>query len=221
MYNDDNLYIAVDVADDVVRADDVPNPFWEWEAWEDDDVEIYIDGDRVNGCPPAGHPLESLWALADCSPAMGTNDFWDWTLPLLYPVVTGEEGYQLSTSVTGKKVSWPTPGFPSLVWDSAAGLRPRGYMVEFEIALTSIDTEDGDGIVPPQPGDEIGFNVAVNDDDGADRETQGFWDGQPLVSVYFLEHLWGTLYFKPLPPGRAKKPAATPSTWGAVKELIK
>ena len=32
--------------------------------------------------------------------------------------------------------------------------------------------------MPPAPGDVIGFNVTVNDDDdGGIRDTQGIWDG--------------------------------------------
>src|SRR5215470_11465060 len=63
---------------------------------------------------------------------------------------------------------------PAIVWDSKTGARPHGFAAEFRVPLDSINTMDtswfttffpATGSRPPQPGDIIGFNVAVGDDD--------------------------------------------------------
>ena len=204
MYDEDNLYIAVDVADDYV-IDDGPDCFGAF-PWWDDDVEIFVDGDRVG------------------------NDITDFFAP-------GKEGFQLVMDAGGD--AWATPGDADINavidWEAAPGLRPRGYMVEFRIALSSIDTEDDGDETPPGPGSKIGFNVVAGDDDNGSlpynwgqfdcvywspdeelTDTFGMWDG----SATFLEDDWGTLYFD---PKWAAKPALSlqPSTWGWVKSLLK
>jgi hypothetical protein len=103
------------------------------------------------------------------------------------------------------------------VWDSKAGLRPHGFVVEFRIPLTSINTLDtswfskpfpGSGFRAPQPGDIIGFNVAVGDDDNGGPgylrgepapHTDSFtaWDGRSLGWYVFAERDWGNLYLAP------------------------
>lgn len=162
VYDEDNLYIAVDVMDDIV-IDDGPSA-----PWHDDDVEIFVDGDQVG------------------------NDIWE--------EAPGKEGFQLIVDSGGDTMD--VSGDDAIDWDATPGPRHKGYLIEFRISLASIDTEDGGGEVPPSPGDSIGFNIAVGDDDngglpynwettGEQTDTFGMWDG----SDTFNEDDWGTLVF--------------------------
>ena len=200
MYDENSLYIAVDVADDIIWDD---SPFDA--PWHDDDVDIYIDGDEVRNDCQAGDP--------------------------------GREGFQLCYDVGGDALAYdggPFGGYsisPSFMfeWEAAPGLRPRGYVVEFRIALSSIDVTDGEGEAPPGPGSSVGFNVTVGDDDNGGgpyevpEDSFGAWDGRSSNWWFAREDDWGTLYFAPRPKGKAKKPALSlrSSTWGQVKSLLK
>jgi hypothetical protein len=73
----------------------------------------------------------------------------------------GLTAFQLDITAAGEMVVYPDP-IPGFVWDSAAGMRPRGYLVETQIRLDSIVTANGGA---PGPGSKIGFNVTVGDDD--------------------------------------------------------
>jgi hypothetical protein len=152
LYDDNNLYVAVDVTDDIIICDG-PVPYL------DDDVEILIDGDR--------------------RPGDAHN--------------------------------------PSIIWESRAGLRPHGFVVEFRIPLSSINTIDtswfsnpfpGSGFRSPQPGDIIGFNVNVGDDDNGGlsylrtepaphTDSATAWDGRSVGWYIFSEADWGNLYLAP------------------------
>ena len=193
VYDEDNLYIAVDVRDDFV-IDDGPD-YWGAFPWYDDDVEIFVDGDQVG------------------------NEF---TEPD-EPGEPGKEGFQVLMDAGGD--AWATPGADNINavidWNAMPGPRRKGYLVEFRISLASIDTEDDGAEVPPGPGDSIGFNVAVGDDDNGSlpynwgqieceppyeypgdcvevpdtdlTDTFGMWDGSDTYT--FLEDDWGTLVF--------------------------
>lgn len=213
MYDDNNLYIAVDVADDRVISDNPVLPFL------DDDAEIFIDGDN--------QPTD-----------MDAISF----VPDWFGVLPNNEGFQLVHSVGDNRAAYPAP-FVQVDWDSKAGLRPRGYLIEFRISLDSINTKDNswftnpammppDGNDPtqpfvpgsvfspvfrrPGPGDSIGLNVTVADDDcGRDPEDPNpwadswaraispnpssytAWDGSSASWYYADEAAWGTLYFVP------------------------
>jgi len=215
MYDAENLYLALDVADGDLWADSGALVWW------DDDVEVFIDGDRVNICPHGD------WAwVCDVFPdlcdrcatdAVGTNDFMDWEGP--DPSIGGEEGFQLLTSVGEARML--SPGGGPIDWWSEVEFRPRGYLMEYRIALESIDTADGPADVPPGPGAEIGFTVVVGDDDNGgpgyeEGDSFGIWDGW---FAYWAEDYWGTLYFQP----PHAKPVAQPvesTTWGTIKEQI-
>lgn len=190
LYDDNNLYIAVDVNDNIVICDG-PVPFL------DDDAEIMIDGDR--------RPGDVHMALI-CGPDN----------PNCPNPVVNNEGFHLVTSVCNQSLTDP-PNNPSIVWESKAGLRPNGYVVEFRIPLDSINTIDtswftnpfpGSGFRRPQPGDIIGFNVAVGNDDngglsyarsepGPHHDSYLAWDGRSVGWYVFAEQDWGNLYLAP------------------------
>lgn len=190
LYDDNNLYVAVDVTDDIIICDG-PVPFL------DDDAEVMIDGDRQ---PGDVHMAEL------CGPSNPN-------CPI--PVVNNE-GFKLTTSVCNQSLTDP-PNNPSIVWESKAGLRPNGFVVEFRIPLSSINTIDtswfsnpfpGSGFRSPQPGDIIGFNVAVGDDDNGGlsyartepaphTDSYTAWDGRSVGWYVFAERDWGNLYLAP------------------------
>jgi len=190
LYDDNYLYVAVDVTDDIVICDG-PVPFL------DDDVEIMIDGDR--------QPGDIVMALT-CGP----NN------PNCPNPVVNNEGFKLTTSACGATTTDPANN-PSIIWESKAGNRPNGFVVEVKVPLDSINTIDtswfsqsfpGSGFRRPQPGDSIGFNVAVGDDDnggpsylrsepGAHTDSYTAWDGRSVGWYVFAERDWGTLVLAP------------------------
>jgi hypothetical protein len=190
LYDANNLYVAVDVLDDIIICDG-PVPYL------DDDAEIMIDGDR--------QPGDIVMALL-CGPSN----------PDCPNPVINNEGFQLVTSVCNQSLTSP-PNNPRIVWESKAGLRPHGFVVEFRIPLDSINTIDtswfsgalpGSNFRRPQPGDFIGFNVAVgNDDNGGlsyartepapHKDTYTAWDGRSVGWFVFAESDWGKLYLAP------------------------
>jgi hypothetical protein len=150
----------------------------------------------------------------------------------------GKEGFKVMYDVGGDAItradvntSSTVPGF----WDAAAGPRPRGYVVEFVFALSSIDIIDGGGEISPSSGSSIGFNVTVGDDDNGGfpyndlfvggpivepTDTYGAWDGSSANWFDRREDDWGTLHFAPRPNGAAKQiasPSPKASTWGQIK----
>jgi len=190
LYDANNLYVAVDVLDQIIICDG-PVPYL------DDDAEIFIDGDR--------QPGDIVMAIL-CGP----NN------PNCPNPVINNEGFQLVTSVCNQSLTSPSNN-PSIVWESKAGLRPHGYVVEFRIPLDSINTSDtswfsggfpGSTFRRPRPGDFIGFNVAVGNDDngglsyartepGPHKDTYTAWDGRSVGWFVFAESDWGKLYLAP------------------------
>jgi hypothetical protein len=180
MYDDQFLYVAVVVTDDAIFHDS-PG------AWEDDDVELLIDGDRAIESE-AGLELSQL--LCDAGGELQEN------------------------SLSSDDSEW---------WTAAAELTDTGYAVEFRISLSSIDVVDGDAAAPPQPGDIIGFNVAVADDDNGGKAYNGFGQDDPAVDGMVMwtgagsvgnEAEYGRLYFDPSPAVTA----VTATSWGTLKK---
>jgi len=175
MYDRSNLYVAVEVADDVLVNDSST-------VWLNDDVEILIDGDRQPGdfdAAFAGHPNNEAFQF---STTVGNNQ-------LVAPY-----------SFTGEPPPYP------LDWESRAAPSARGYVVEVRIALNSINTIDttggGTGFRAPHAGDQIGFNVAVGDQDvpgvGSYDPPNGYiaWDGDSANWSVFDEAAYGTLLLR-------------------------
>lgn len=180
LYDEEYLYIAVDVRDDELWADGIPGWGLSHEdiPWGDDCVELYIDGDDEADDISSGVP--------------------------------GKEGFQIIKGWGGGEL---TTSNDAILWEAASGDCRRGYVVEFRVALESIDTIDGPGEASALPGDAIGFTVAVGDDDngGAPYNWDQVWDGAPgeLTDTFGIwdgkwdgecclfnhEQWWGTLVF--------------------------
>ena len=163
LYTPDDLFIAVDVADDAHHDDSD-------QIWQNDSVELYIDGD------------------------LAANDLgvhWDYASP---------EGFQLLIDLRDEIGGWGIPFDQD--WFATTRTYEGGYVAEFRIPLTSIDTEDGPGVTHPAPGDQIGLNISVNDDDdGGPKEHYGIWSTSPDNWQWNRESDWGRLYFSPTPAG--------------------
>jgi hypothetical protein len=213
LYDDRNLYIAVDVMDDIVLDDGPQHPGGFEISIYDDVVEIRIDGDQVGNDVQMGRQggSEAFTLGMDVGGDAMTvmrNDFHPYAMHF---------------------------------WEGAPGLRPGGYVIEFKISLVSIDTQDGAGEDYPGPGSSIGFNVGVEDDDNGgfpynlldvppsdpdafvesnfqEPATDNFatWDGNSADWDYKREDDWGTLYFAP-----RGTVSVSPTTWGQVKDLLR
>lgn len=76
------------------------------------------------------------------------------------------------------------PGYgASSAWYARTSLTDSGYEAEFRISLATLGS--------PQPGDIIGFTVAVNDDDALGGKRQVLWIGQPHVEASYGNLLLG------------------------------
>src|SRR5207244_3396006 len=77
------------------------------------------------------------------------------------------------------------PGYgETAAWFARTTVSGIGYNAEFRISLALLGN--------PKPGDIIGFNVAVNDDDdGGDAERQVSWSGVPHKPVTYGNLLLG------------------------------
>ena len=119
MWDHSNLYLLVEVTDDVLRHDSPPD---QW--YESDSVEVYIDGDDAMG------------------PAYGENDFqyafiWDKTSPQMleskhnrtngvqYAIVTTQNGYRVAAS------------FP---WSTIGGKPAAGAKIGLDVHVNDNDT---------------------------------------------------------------------------------
>lgn len=123
------------------------------------------------------------------------------------------KGFQLIKSVDGRTYTEPSINPDLEGWESAVARRPRGYVVEFNIPLDMINTHDTSiesggtpGFRRREPGDVIGFNVGMGDNDtggggyfGPGNRSNSYiaWDGSSLNWVYYKEEDWGRLYLAP------------------------
>jgi len=132
LWNGENLYVLVIVNDEALLNDTPAS------LWQDDSVEVYVDGDNSKGS------------------SVDTNDH--------------QYTFRWNTEVEA-----PTAihnGEPSLVGvEYAVATTDNGYLFEIKLPWMSIMGEQ------PTPGQLIGFDVWINDDDdgGATRESQVSW----------------------------------------------
>jgi hypothetical protein len=86
----------------------------------------------------------------------------------LTPFATGHnhEGFQLVADVLGNRSS-SAPDIGDERWKVGTSRTEDGYVIEFEIPLDLIDTQDGPGFRPAATGSELRMNVAIPDVDEA------------------------------------------------------
>jgi tetratricopeptide (TPR) repeat protein len=131
--------------------------------WLNDCVEVYFDGDRV------------------------AND----KKFKVYPEGNAE-GFQLLADVLGNRYIdlRPLVTAPFTVGTSRTA---DGYIIEFEIPLNQIDTQDGPGFRAATTGSELRMNVGIDDVDEAVAKRTAFgllWAEDPLTSPTFGEDYW-------------------------------
>ena len=136
LWNFEDLYVLVDVKDDALTNDSGGGD----NKWNDDSVEIYVDGDNSKGTSASADP----------------------------------DAHQYTFRWNDEELEEPSAihhGAPSLVGvEYAAVTTDDGYLLEVKLPWTSIMG------APPTPGQEIGFDVWINDDDdGGDRDSQVSW----------------------------------------------
>ncbi|RJP25325.1 MAG: hypothetical protein C4527_17395 [Candidatus Omnitrophota bacterium] len=146
------LYIAVRVWDDFIETDSAAAGSANGSTWEDDSVEVFIDGDNSN------------FPTRDTT---GTN-----------PEVVGTGGqYVITANNAYREAEAGNPGYgPNAAWYALTTLRAdgTGYDAEFRISMDIIGN--------PERGDIIGFTVAVNEDDfGGGNQRQLIWVGSTHV----------------------------------------
>lgn len=169
-YDEQALFVAVEVTDDVVQADSTQLGQMDARAWDDDAIEVFIDGNH-NHAPDARVKDGAETAF----------------------------GGEFSLVVNGAAMSGNS-GFPNTFgqaeyWQGATNwaLIQRGEkMLRYEFRLT---WKVMGGKV--RPGDTIGFTLsAQDDDDGKRRDHTFYWKG---ISPHAWrdENGWGDLYLQP------------------------
>jgi WD40 repeat protein len=102
-----------------------------------DCVELFIDGDRVpNDFGPGGDPAKGA----------------------------GREGFQIIADARGRQFT-KSADFTNGDWRVGTSRLADGYIIEFEIPLSLIDTSDGAPYTPATTGSFLWFNAAVTDND--------------------------------------------------------
>jgi hypothetical protein len=76
------------------------------------------------------------------------------------------EGFFIAADVLGN-VTKNNPGVDNTRWKVGTGRTEDGYVIEFEVPLDLIDTQDGPGFRPATTGSELLMNEGINDIDEA------------------------------------------------------
>jgi hypothetical protein len=181
MHDGANLYVAMDVTDQDLSSDDHPN-VEHANVWDDDCTEVYIDGDfdlDYSEGATGGPADDDEWAEG-VSPHFGINNAW-----------------------------WDkNSGTYNSSWWAKTVQNASGFVVEYKIAFSGIDTLDGEGRFEAlKPGDTIGFNALHNDDDfGGAREHQlCLFGGDHTGAIYRTQHDWGVAVLEPGGPSAVKR----------------
>lgn len=164
------LYVAVEVTDDVVVADSSDPAQTNAPAWDDDTVEVFIDGNH-NRAPNSRIKDGSELAF----------------------------GGEFSLVVNGAAMSdysgWPNSFRKPDHWEGAtnyAAIQKGETLARYEFRL-SWKVMGG----KVRPGDTIGFNISVqDDDDGGHRDHALYWTGIPPL-LFLNESGFGDLYIEP------------------------
>ena len=162
-YDDAYLYVAVRVIDDILYDDTAEAESQNGSTWNDDSVEIFVDGDNSN--------YEVRDTAGDRPEGYSTGGQY---------VITVNNAY--------REAEAGDPGYgPDAAWYAQVQMNDAGdgYDAEFRISLSLL----GD----PKPGDIIGFDVCINDDDdgGDSVENQYVWSGNTHVESTYGNLLIG------------------------------
>jgi hypothetical protein len=146
-HTDRNLFLAFRVRDQFIDSDETDASVPE----RNDSIEVFINGDHV------------------------ANDFTPHTVPYERSLKLGgnREGFELIADVTGHQDT-VAHDFTNADWRAKSSRTPDGYIIEFEIPLTLIDTRDGPEFAPAKCGSELLVNFAFIDND--DSPTSGQMD---------------------------------------------
>ncbi len=153
-YDDEYLYVAVSVVDDFISINDNAEGEEDGATWNDDSVEVFIDGDFS----------QFDQSLTGASADDQAREF----------ATGGQFVITPNNARRDNEAGNPTFG-EDAEWYGRAELSDSGYNVEFKISLSKIGN--------PEKGDKIGFNIAVNDDDfdAPNARYQLRWAGQAHV----------------------------------------
>ncbi len=165
-YDDEAFYVAVETTDDKVVADSCEPGTISAPAWDDDAVEIFIDGNNNRA---------SDSRLTDGSELRFGGEF---SLIANVAAMSDFSGY---------------PNSFGRLWNGATnyasvtnGTAPR-MVYEFRMTWAAMGLQS-------RP-EEIGFNLSVqDDDDGGRRDHALYWVGNP-VRPFSDESAFGTLHF--------------------------
>jgi hypothetical protein len=135
--DNNNLYIAVRVTDDVIQSDDAEADSQNGNTWMDDSVEVFIDGDNSN---------------FETRETSGTN-----------PEVAGTGGqFVITANNAYREAEAGNPGYSeSAAWFAKTSITDTGYDAEFRISLAAIGNPKAGDII----GFTVGVND--DDDGGA------------------------------------------------------
>jgi hypothetical protein len=187
LYDATNLYISVDVNDDIIISDSGDQP------WQDDDVELFFDGDRTNetnGNTGEGFQIYTGVEGGFTGPFQQPSTH-DWEVSVLKKA----QGYQAEFRIALSSID---------VMDGPDETQaPKaGDYIGFNVAVG----DDDNGGEPFN-----GFR-----DPADDPAVDGFmkWTG---TGATFDEANWGLMFFAPAGIGTAVEA----STWGRVKQQAK
>ncbi|HEX9974313.1 MAG TPA: sugar-binding protein, partial [bacterium] len=174
MYDDRNLYIGAEVTDDIVIDHwDFPRMSYPWDT---DCMEIVLDV-RTNSAQGSGPPTPGLFRHL-CMPEYRTTDF-------------GANAW------LGGAAGGPLLPKPNLIRDAETFYTrtEKGYNMICRIPFSNL------GKVIAKPGYKIGFDVAVNDNDGTNyRKNMHIWAGFTQNQSWWDMATIGALVFGPEPP---------------------
>ncbi len=150
MYDDEYLYLAINVTDDIILTENAAENSEDGETWLDDSVEIFIDGDLSRFETP----------LTQASASDQAREF----------ATGGQFVLTANNARRDSEAGDPVYGIEG-DWYARARKLTRSYSIEFQIKLSKIGN--------PKKGSRIGLNIAVNDADGDGQALyQMRWSGE-------------------------------------------
>lgn len=169
-HDDEALYVAVEVVDDVVVTDDNKPGRNCFNASRDDSMEVFIDGNR-NRAPNARIKNGEEYAFG------------------------GEFGIGINGSSTSNCSGWPDTFGQKEYWQGAtnwAEVQKGAKVLRYEFRLT---WKVMGGKI--RPGDTIGFTIGAQDDDNGDGRDHGLYWSAIAPHCWKDENGWGDVYLQP------------------------